>query len=456
MSFMLLFFDTFQVNDTNVPLYFKFSTIPTKTNLTSDKYMSLDNWMYIYDELNPLLASADDPSSYKKNKSFDLDSGRLTVKTRWIKVSDVSEKGNHILKMLNLSSTSVGKYYLKIDVKLSSYLERIVAELEQKSKCLEGKNKPKQPKQDGHNSGKHKKSSNRKISDMLPKIEKENHDSSTLSIDAAVACNGFDYSTAEDLSNHEEYIPEPVPSFSAESTPTYKPGFGQTDRKPIPSEYSPVCLRAEQSIEESTGYEPTTATTTSTPTYYPEKNLSQIEINQIKSEYSPTCMTEDKTEGIVYKPTTKLNKSAESDKSDKLTDIKNQSRELFGSSDENCDDDPEKPAKVSSSSHKSKRKKDSSRDKKSSKDKSNSKKKKLHDVQSSQDTSMDVCDITIRYGNLILFIFKDRFIRNDYFFLNRNLMGADINDILDTYTEHEQYLTHLYDKHITRVVRFSI
>lgn len=407
--------------------------------------MSLEHWMYISDELDPLLASGSDPSSPKKNKSFDIDSGRLTVKTKWVKISD-SDVGDHILKILNISSSNVGKYFLKIDVKLNSNFQRmltesesknksqrVLTESEPKNKSLEAKNKSKEPHQTVHNSTKHKRYSDRKIFEMLPRIKKENHDDSSL-FNEATLCNGFDDLNAECSSNVEEYIPVPTASsFLANSPPVYNPtekAFAQIETNQIRSEYSPTFVKPDKPIEDIVSYEPSEATspidpkseyspnyvnpdlslaeimpysptalassTNSTPIYNPEKNIAQIEINQIKSEYSPNYVNADKSlEEVMYKPTTKVNKSSETDKSKKLSEKKK--RELFGSSDENYDDDRKNLEKVSSSSHRSKRRNESSpkREKKSSKERSSrSKKKKLHNVQSSQDSSIG--DISIR------------------------------------------------------------
>lgn len=393
-----------------MPLYFKFGTVPTKDKLTSDKFITLENWMHIFDELNPVLASGCDSNSSKKSKSFDLDNGRLTVKTKWIKLSDVTDVGNYILKILHLSSSNVGKYFLRIDVKLGSYLERLESELEQKNKSPEIKTKSKGPKQTSHNesnSTKHGKIHIRKISDMLPKITKEKHDSSSLLNDSA-ACNGLD-DVNVDLNHFEEYVPVPVPapvatSFRSESptSPTYNPSeISSVKIENNHSEYSPTYESSDKEIP----YEPSGASA-STPIYKPEKNVAQIEMNLVKSEYSPTPLNPMKVEEEVsYKPTIKRSQTAETDKPKKKSDKKNRlekSLELFGLSDDSDNDDRDTADKVSSSSssNKAKRKKDSTsrREKKSSHrdDGSKSKKKKLQDVESSQDSLIEVGDISIR------------------------------------------------------------
>lgn len=390
--------------------------------------MSLEHWMHISDELDPLLASGSDASSTKRNKTFDIDSGRLTVKTKWVKISD-SDVGDPILKVLNLSSTNVGKYFLKIDVKLTSNFQRMLTESEQKTKSHEVTSKSKEPHVPS--SAKRKKTySDRKISEMLPKITKEQHDSSALFNDAIVS-NSFNDENAEDLSKFEEYVPVPTESAFLVSPPTYNPSEKCSSR--IRSEYSPPFAKAEDSMEDipydpTAGmetmdsapiynpsekysptivkaeivdaivpYEPTSASSIDcTSTYSPEKNVARIESNQIKSEYSPTFVNADKSpEEIKYKPTAKTNKSSETDKAKKLSSKK--TKELFGSSDdENYDDDRNGIEKVASTPRKSKRQNESSprRDKKSSKERSKSKKKKTHNVQRSRDSSIG--DISIR------------------------------------------------------------
>lgn len=377
--------------------------------------------MHIFDELSPVLASGCDSNSSKKTKSFDLDNGRLTVKTRWVKLSDVSDVGNYILKILHLSSSNVGKYFLRIDVKLGSYLERLESELEQKNKSSEVRTRSKGSKQPSHNESNSTKQTSgkiqiRKISDMLPKITKEKHDSSSLLNDSSsllsdsAACNGLD-DVNVDLNHFEEYIPVPVPapvatsSFRSESptSPTYNPSeISSVKIENNHSEYSPTYGSSDKEI---VPYEPSGASH-STPVYKPEKNVAQIEMNLVKSEYSPTPLNPIKAEEeISYKPTIKQSQSAETDKPKKKSDKKNRlekSLELFGLSDDSDNDDRDTAEKVSSSSssNKAKRKKDSSsrREKKSSHrdDGSKSKKKKLQDVQSSQDSLIEVGDISIR------------------------------------------------------------
>ncbi|XP_037052009.1 uncharacterized protein LOC119085657 isoform X2 [Bradysia coprophila] len=423
----------FLVNGINIPLYFKFSTILAKENLSADKLLTLENWMQIFDELNPLLAS--DPSTLRKSKTFEMDSGRLSVKARWVKISDSSDVGAHIVKILNLSSSGVGKYFLKIDVKLSSYLERIASELEQKSKSLDIKETSKEAGHDRLNNLKHKKSNNRKISDMLPKIKKEKDDPPAVLDDTAILYN-LEEPNADDLNKVEEYIPLPKPTASdtafttTDTVPTYTPEKCVPTELNVHSEYSPTLLQAEKSPHESDLYDPTAASPPITATYNPEKKLSQNVMNKLESEYLPTCRIDTPIkEELVYKPTSKRNKPFDNEKT---TTILNKSKELFGSSDEASNDEKER---VSSSSHRIKRKMDLSprREKTSSKgkdrEKTKSKKKKVHD-EVKQECKTEDGDISIR-----------------------NLMTDPLDAVLETYPEHEPYLTGLYKTHVKELKR---
>lgn len=348
--------------------------------------------MKMFEHLNPLLAS--DPSASRKSKTFEMDSGRLSVKARWTKINDSADVGSHIVKILNLSSSDVGKYFLKIDVKLSSYLERIAAELEQKSKSVDAKDNSKESNHDRLNTSKHKKLNDRKISDMLPKINKDKDKTPSLS-DEYGTSNSPDELNADDLNKVEEYIPLPTAAAAAVLTttdtyPTYNPEkCVPTEMNAVHPEYLPASTQPEKSPDESEFYEPTAATT-STATYNPEKKY-QIDLNKTKSEYLPTSQSTPMKDDVVYKPT-KKNKSSENDRT---TKILNKSKELFGSSDENDEFD-----KVSSSSQKSKRKMDASprREKTSSKEKeqSKSKKKRTNDVRTKLESIGEDSDISIR------------------------------------------------------------
>ncbi|KAG4065692.1 hypothetical protein HA402_012370 [Bradysia odoriphaga] len=430
MSFLL---ECRKINGINIPLYFKFSTILAKENLSADKLLTLENWMKIFDELNPLLAS--DPSTLRKSKTFEIDSGRLSVKARWAKITDSSDVGAHIVKILNLSSSGVGKYFLKIDVKLSSYLERIASELEQKSKSLDIKDTPKEEKgRDRLNTSKHKKSNNRKISDMLPKIRIEKDDPPAV-LDETAILNNLEEPNADDLNKVEEYIPLPKPTASdtsfttTDTVPTYTPEkCVPSEMNAFHSEYSPTSLQAVKSPHEGVLYEPIASTSPITATYNPEKKLSQIEQIKVESEYLPTNRLDTPIkEELVYKPTSKRNKSSDNERT---TKILNKSKELFGSSDEASDDEIDK---VSSSSQKSKRKMDWSprREKRKGKEreKTKSKKKKVHD-EVKQECKTEDGDISIR-----------------------NLMMEPVDAILETYSEHEPYLTGLYKTYIKELKR---
>ncbi len=342
--------------------------------------------MNIFDELNPLLTSEPSPSKHNQ-KTFDVDNGRLTCKAKWVKISDSSDVGTHIVKILNLSSTNAGKYFLKINVKLGSYLDRIVSELEQKNKTVDVKNKSKEPSQSSHNSSKNKKSDHhRKISDMLVKIPKEKHSSSATFNDTAgaVSAEAVELS-ADDLNHVEEYIPFPpacASSFLDESQPDYK-SYSLIDvTNSIHSEYLPTPVKKEK--DDAGEYE-LNVTSVPAATYHPESKAFEIEMNKIKSEYSPTYVTDKpKNDDAVYKPVKKETKSTDTVvKSKKLL---NKSKELFGSSDEDDDD------KVSSSSQKPKRKLDLSprRETRSSKERSKSKKKKLQDGQTRNKADSDI------------------------------------------------------------------
>lgn len=413
-----------KVNGINIPLYFKFGTIIAKDNLSADKLLTLENWMKMFEQLNPLLAG--NPNASRKSKTFEMDSGRLSVKARWAKINDSADVGSHIVKILNLSSSDVGKYFLKIDVKLSSYLERIAAELEQKSKSVDAKDNSKESNHDRLNTSKHKKLNDRKISDMLPKINKDKDKTPSLS-DEYGTSNSPDELNAEDLNKVEEYIPLPTAAAvltTSDTYPTYNPEkCVPTEMNAVHPEYLPASTQPEKSLDESEFYEPTAATT-STATYNPEKKY-QIDLNKTKSEYLPTSQSTPMKDDVVYKPT-KKNKSSDNDRT---TKILNKSKELFGSSDENDDID-----RVSSSSQKSKRKMDASprREKTSSKEKeqSKSKKKRTNDVRTKLESIGEDSDITIR-----------------------NFMNESIDSILDTYPDHEPYLTGLYKAHVKKVKR---
>ncbi|KAJ6636758.1 hypothetical protein Bhyg_15353 [Pseudolycoriella hygida] len=411
-------FEYRKVNEIYVPLYFKFSTISSKHNLTCDKFMSLENWIQISDELDPLLVNGLDPNSSKKSISFDVDHQRVTVKVRWLKITD-SDLGNHILKFLNLtsSSTNVSKYYLKLEFKLNSNFQKIVTELEQKNKCLEEKIKPShESSRSIRNSTIRKNSNYRKISEMLPKINKDEANSSSF-LNDSITCNGSD---VEDLNKVEEYIPDFVPGSSTGTSnmgtvPVYKPEKN-SEINEVQSEYEPESVASVMH---------------STPTYNPEKNIAQIEMNQIKSEYSPAPLntSEKSLEEIVYKPMTKTNKSSETEKRKRKCDRKNVSKELFGTSDDDSDVDS-LDQMVSSSSRKSKRKKETSsfqREEKSDKESTKSKKKKSNNRPMSRISATSDGDI-------------------------RNLMDDSVESILATYPDHETHLTELYEKNVRNLV----
>lgn len=203
--------------------------------------------MNIFDELNPLLTSEPSASNHIQ-KTFDVDNGRLTCKAKWVKISDSSDVGPHIVKILNLSCTNAGKYFLKINVKLGSYLDRIVSELEQKNKTVHVKNKSKEPSRSSHNSSKHKK---------CPSTFNDNASVIELS--------------AEDLNHDEEYIP-----------------------------FSAACASSFLNEKDDAGQ------------YNPERKASEIEMNKIKSKYAPTYVTDKpKTNDAVYKPVKKETKSTD-------------------------------------------------------------------------------------------------------------------------------------------------
>lgn len=321
--------------------------------------MLLENWINIYDQLDEIVKN---DNNLKKSKSFDMDNGRITVKVRWVKTSDSSEMGTHVLKILNLSSTNVGKYFLKVDVKLNSNFQKLVTELEDKIKLLEGKNSISVPCEVVQNHVKPRTSSVKineifpKINDIFPKIHKEKLDSSSLPL------NTSDYNGFEDIENVEEYIPVPVPA--------------QTTSTSFPTETPPA--------------------------YHPQKSYAEIEINKIKSEYSPTYINPEKPieEIASYKPSARRNRSSERDgskrSSTKKNRIREKSEELFGATDEDDDDLVDKVSS-SSSQHKSKRRKETPRKEwKSNKETSKSKKKDVIDSRNSQDLSQDAGDISIR------------------------------------------------------------
>lgn len=358
-------FPPLQVNDTYFPLYFKFATIPSKYNLTSDKYMSLENWTYIFDQLDEILAG--EASSSKKSKTFEH--GRVSVKAKWMKSSDLTSIGHHISKILNSSSTptNVAKYFLKIEVKLISDFDHIIKNLEKEIELLKEKNKITEPNDNHpvkHKNGSMSNDVKSELNDvksesndvksglLVPKKEKRN--SSSLSK------NTSDYDGYEDLNEgFEEYIP---PYTSLSTTPSYP--------------------------------------TESVPTYNPENNSAQIEMNQIQSEYSPTFLNTVVPDNVSYRPTTRSSQPVENDsakKSAKKNRLRGRSKDLFGTSDE--DDDVVN--KVSSSSHhKSKRKKEmsSKKETKSHRDTPKSKKKKTSDSQRSQDSVTEHSDTSLRYG----------------------------------------------------------
>lgn len=336
-------------------------------HLTTDKLMTLENWTHIFSELDPILAS--EASSTKKSKTFDIDSGRLNVKAKWVRINDSSDVGSYIVKICNLSSSSVGKHFLKIEIKLSSYLERITSQLEQKNKSVDGKSsKSKEPNHHPRTSSKEKNFHHRKISDIF----KPRQDSPSLFNEAATA-DTIDEFNAGDSGQIEEYIPMPTPgaacTFSPDTHPTYKPEKSCAQVHP---EYSPTpVVKIENSPEENAVTPPAVA-------YHPENKPSEIELNKIKSEYSPSYMTDKiQNEDVVYRPSTKPNKSAEKSKKLHVT-----SKELFG--DDSSDDDTSD--KVSSSSQKSKRRLDLSpkRGKRLDNERAKSKKKKPNIAHNSE------------------------------------------------------------------------
>lgn len=387
-----------------VPLYFEFGLVLTKDNLTVDKFITLENWTHIFDELTTVITNGLDPTGSKRNKTFRLDHGRLNVEAKWIKISDASDVGNYILKILSLRSSNVGRYFLKINVRLGSYLESLQTELIQKVSIPEVKSKSKDSKEHGQStshdvpsSSKQKKFHHRKISDMLPTVSKEQSFLKTSSL----LNDAFNDSDAleHEINEVEEYIPLPGPApitpFSLDPAITYNP----SDKSLLSadsslSEYSPTFPKTENEIS---------VPTHSTATYNPEKNVAQIEMNLVKSEYSPTSLIPLKLEGdtISYKPTAKRHKSPDFDKLKNLTDKPKKSSnkkkclEWLGLTDES-DDDQLKTVSSSSSTHTSKQIKDSSRKraKISTKERSSkTKKKKLQDIH---DSSTEIGEIAIR------------------------------------------------------------
>lgn len=343
--------------------------------------MTLENWMYIFDRLDEILQG--EASTSKKSKIFDTDNGRLTVKAKWMRTSDLSGMGSQILKILNsgsssttsTSSASVGKHFLKIDIKLNSNFQRLLTDLEQRNKLLEEKNKTVEPNHDGHNSVKQEDINS---TEVLPKKEK-------LKSYSSLSKDSTDYDGYED-SNVEEYIPTPTTATS------------------IPTE--------------------------NCPTYNPEKNSTEIEINKIQSEYSPTFLNANASvqDTVSYRPSRQSIRTGENDNAKKLSAkksrIRGKSKELFGTSEEDDDEDIV-VSSSSSSQHKSKRKKETSprketkshreKETKSHREKGKSKKKKTSDSQCSQD-STELSDISIRYNSINQFL-NLHFVSDVFFFL---------------------------------------
>lgn len=409
---LILLSKQLQINDINIPLYYKFGMVPTQEHLSisTNKLMTLENWMHISTELDQVLAG--EPGASKKSKTFEADSGRLSVKAKWVKISDSDDVGTHIVKILNLSSSSVGKYFLKIDVKLSSYLERMAMEWEQKTKVSERKDKDSGQETTQSSSSKShstnsstksqdvakssrtrsstrsasaKNSNHRKISDMLPKIEKEKVTSPSMFDDSA---NAIDDLIAGDPTKVEEYIPSGLQASTPLIYTPEKSSCSQHDVTAIHSEYQPTPIKIKGSDSES--YELPTVDTS--PTYNPEKKLSEIAMNKIKSEYSPSYLNDQvQNEDVVYKPSTKG--STETEKSKK---VHWKNKELFGSSD---DSDADAAEKITRSSRKSKRKLASSskRDEKSSREKSKRKKdENVYTLEDSMENVVARCGLTLK------------------------------------------------------------
>lgn len=252
----------------------------------------------MFEKLDEIMASG----NKKSDSDFNIENDRLTVKTKWIKISDKVDVGYNILKIVNLSSVDVGKYFLKITVNLQSDFEQLLQKLEHENQVLKGKC---DWKNEEHSEVTARSSTVN--DDIIPKDVKEKGHSLKLLKNSSDG-DGYD---DLDIINFEveEYIPTP-------STATI----------------------ASEDI----------------PTYHPEKNSAQIEINQIQSQYSPTYVNADKSpnETASYRPSrtrrqTKLFENGDSKRSHvKKTRTRPRSVDLFGLS-----DDDEVGEGVSSSSH---------------------------------------------------------------------------------------------------------